>query len=30
MKLDTQTSDYDLNNAGANAKRFEAMGFDAV
>ncbi len=30
MKLDTQTSDYDLNNAGANAVRFEAMGFDAV
>ncbi len=30
MKLDTQTSDYDLNNAGSNAKRFEAMGFDAV
>ena len=30
MKLDTQTSDYDLNNAGANAVRFEDMGFDAV
>ncbi len=30
MKLDTQTSDYDLNNAGANARRFEEMGFDAV
>lgn len=30
MKLDTQMRNYDLNEAGRDAQRFEAMGFDGL